>query len=75
MVICPRTDANLGGGLCDLPRWLDSLATMSTSSDSHVTRDWREELGLLEYGQRLTKLKRNISASSITGSPAIAERL
>ncbi len=75
LVICPSTEANLGDGLCDLSAWLDSLAPMSIGSDSHVTRDWREELRLLEYGQRLTKLKRNISASPLTGSPSTAERL
>ncbi len=75
VVICPSTEANLGDGLCDLTGWLDSLAPMSIGSDSHVTRDWREELRLLEYGQRLTKLKRNISASPLTGWPSTAERL
>ncbi len=74
-VICPSTEANLGDGVCDLPRWLDSGASMSIGSDSHVTRDWREELRLLEYGQRLIKQQRNISASPQTGSPATAERL
>ena len=75
VVICPSTEANLGDGLCDLPCWLESRAPLSIGSDSHVTRDWREELRLLEYGQRLTKLERNIGASPLTGSPATAERL
>jgi formimidoylglutamate deiminase len=75
VVICPSTEANLGDGLCDLPVWLSSRAPMSIGSDSHITRDWREELRLLEYGQRLTKQQRNISASPPSGMPSTAERL
>jgi formimidoylglutamate deiminase len=48
---------------------------MSVGSDSQVTRDWREELRLLEYGQRLVKQQRNISASPQYNMPSTAERL
>jgi formimidoylglutamate deiminase len=75
VVICPSTEANLGDGLCDLPSWLASNAPMSIGSDSHITRDWREELRLLEYGQRLIKQQRNISASQKSGMLSTAERL
>ena len=75
VVICPSTEANLGDGLCDLSGWLASGTPMSIGSDSHMTRDWREELRLLEYGQRLTKQQRNISASPQTSMPSTAERL
>jgi formimidoylglutamate deiminase len=75
VVICPSTEANLGDGLCDLSSWLASGASMSIGSDSHITRDWREELRLLEYGQRLIKQQRNISASPQSGMPSTAERL
>ena len=75
IVICPSTEANLGDGLCDLPRWLASGAAFSIGSDSHVTRDWREELRLLEYGQRLLLRQRNVAAAPELGSPASAERL
>ena len=75
VVICPSTEANLGDGLCDLSGWLASSTPMSIGSDSHVTRDWREELRLLEYGHRLIKQQRNISASANTGMPSTAERL
>ena len=75
VVICPSTEANLGDGLCDLPGWLTSSTAMSIGSDSHMTRDWREELRLLEYGHRLIKQQRNISASPHTGIPSTAERL
>ena len=75
IVICPSTEANLGDGLCDLPRWLAAGAALSIGSDSHATRDWREELRLLEYGQRLLLRRRNIAAAPELGSPGSAQRL
>jgi formimidoylglutamate deiminase len=74
-VICPATEANLGDGTTDLAAWLNAGATLSIGSDSHVTRDWREELRLVEYGQRLQHRARNISASPAAGLGATAERL
>ncbi len=74
-VICPTTEANLGDGTTDLRAWLNAGAALAIGSDSHVTRDWREELRLLEYGQRLQHRARNIAASPATGQTATAERL
>ncbi len=74
-VICPTTEANLGDGTTDLCAWLNAGTTLSIGSDSHVTRDWREELRLLEYGQRLQHRARNIAASPSAGLSATAERL
>ena len=74
-VICPTTEANLGDGTTDIAAWLNAGAAMSIGSDSHVTRDWREELRLMEYGQRLQHRARNIAASPATGQTATAERL
>ena len=74
-VICPTTEANLGDGTTDLIAWLNAGTTFSIGSDSHVTRDWREELRLLEYEQRLQHRARNISASPANGQSATAERL
>ena len=74
-VICPTTEANLGDGTADLGAWLNAGTALAIGSDSHVTRDWREELRLLEYGQRLQHRARNISASPATGHSATAERL
>ncbi|MCR5868406.1 formimidoylglutamate deiminase [Aquincola sp. J276] len=74
-VICPSTEANLGDGLADLPGWLAAGVKLTLGSDSHVTRDWREELRLLEYGQRLARRQRNVSAAPTQGQPATAERL
>jgi formimidoylglutamate deiminase len=74
VVLCPGTEANLGDGLCDLPRWLPSTTPLSIGTDSHVTRSWPEELRLLEYGQRLAWRQRNVSAEP-TSTPSSAERL
>ena len=74
-VICPTTEANLGDGTTDIAMWLNAGTAMSIGSDSHVTRDWREELRLMEYGQRLQHRARNIVASPSAGLTATAERL
>lgn len=74
VVICPGTEANLGDGLCDLPRWLASNTPLSLGSDSHVTRSWPEELRWLEYGQRLVHRRRNVAAWPGV-QPATAARL
>ena len=63
VVLCPSTEANLGDGLADLPGWLAAGVPLSIGSDSHVTRDWREELRWLEYGQRLARRQRNVAAA------------
>ena len=75
IVVCPSTEANLGDGLCDLPGWLNAGVPMTIGSDSHVTRDWREELRWLEYGQRLTLRQRNVAAAPELGKSSTAERL
>jgi formimidoylglutamate deiminase len=62
LVICPSTEANLGDGLADLPRWLASGAPLSIGSDSQVSRSALEELRWLEYGQRLVLRQRNVAA-------------
>ncbi|HEY6087334.1 MAG TPA: formimidoylglutamate deiminase [Burkholderiaceae bacterium] len=75
VVICPSTEANLGDGLADLPGWLAAGVPITIGSDSHVTRDWREELRWLDYGQRLARRQRNVSAAPQSGQPSTAERL
>jgi formimidoylglutamate deiminase len=64
VVLCPSTEANLGDGLCDLPRWLSSGTPLSIGSDSHVSRSLTEELRWLEYGQRLHLQRRNVAAAT-----------
>jgi formimidoylglutamate deiminase len=62
VVLCPSTEANLGDGLPDMPRWLASGTPLSIGSDSQVVRDALEELRWLEYGQRLVLRQRNVAA-------------
>ena len=75
IVICPSTEGNLGDGLADLPTWLQHGVPMAIGSDSHVCRQWNEELRWLEYGQRMQLQKRNVAASPSTGQSATATRL
>ncbi len=75
IVLCPTTEANLGDGLCDLPGWLNAGVPITIGSDSHVTRDWREELRWLEYGQRLVLRQRSVAAAPELAKPSTAERL
>lgn len=75
VVLCPATEANLGDGLPDLPRWLASPTPLSIGSDSQVSRHWAEELRWLEYGQRLALRQRNVAADMAAGGGASAARL
>ena len=60
IVICPSTEANLGDGIFDFSGYAGG--TWAIGSDSHVTRNWTQELRLLEYSQRLTQRRRNVAA-------------
>jgi formimidoylglutamate deiminase len=75
VVICPGTEANLGDGFTDIPGWLQAGVPMALGSDSHVTRAWPEELRWLDYGQRLLRRARNVSAAPDQGEPSTAARL
>jgi len=75
VVICPTTEGNLGDGLADIPAWLQAQVPMAIGSDSHVCRQWTEELRWLEYGQRLHLQRRNVAAAPQRGEPATALRL
>ena len=72
IVVCPSTEANLGDGLTDLGGWLSAGVPMAIGSDSHVTRNWPEELRWLEYGQRLARRQRNVAAAPAINQPATA---
>src|SRR6185295_5679945 len=65
IVLCPTTEANLGDGVFDLGSWLELQGRWCIGSDSHVTRDWCEELRLLEYTQRLVLRQRNVAAGAV----------
>ncbi|MDM0046671.1 formimidoylglutamate deiminase [Variovorax dokdonensis] len=71
--LCPSTEANLGDGLFDLPRWMAGQGRFGIGSDSHVCVDAAEELMLLEYGQRLALRQRNVAASP--GRAQVAQAL
>jgi formimidoylglutamate deiminase len=60
--LCPTTEANLGDGIFPAERFLNAGGIIGIGSDSHVAVDPAEELRLLEYGQRLTRQRRNLLA-------------
>jgi formimidoylglutamate deiminase len=60
VVICPTTEANLGDGFFNLTEAMRQSMRWSIGTDSHVNRNWSEELRLLEYGGRLSLRKRNV---------------
>ena len=75
VVLCPSTETNLADGVTDLPAWLRHGVPLSVGSDSQVTRSAVEELRLLEYTQRCTKLVRCVAAAPQQDQSSTAERL
>ena len=71
--LCLTTEANLGDGIFPASAYLDAQGRFGIGSDSHIGVDWRAELRLLEYGQRLPRRQRNVLASA--GAPFVADRL
>ncbi len=71
--LCPTTEANLGDGIFPAAAYLDAGGQVGLGSDSHICVDWRSELRLLEYGQRLLHRQRNVLASE--HRPFVADRL
>ena len=57
--LCPITEANLGDGIFEAPRFLEAGGRFAIGSDSNVRIALGEELRTLEYGQRLRERKRN----------------
>ncbi len=70
--LCPTTEANLGDGLFDGPRYWTAGGLWGIGSDSHVSHSPIEELRLLEYGQRLHARRRNVLRGA---GPAIGAAL
>jgi formimidoylglutamate deiminase len=58
--LCPITEANLGDGPFNGPRYLDHSGAFGIGSDSNVNISLTEELRMLEYSQRLRDLARNV---------------
>jgi formimidoylglutamate deiminase len=75
VVFCPTTEANLGDGVPDLPRWLAAGVPISVGSDSQVCRDAAVELRWLEYAQRLVRGRRNVAADPVRYEGSTAARL
>ncbi len=71
--LCLTTEANLGDGLFPAQAYLEQGGYFGIGSDSHIGIDWRAELRMLEYGQRLTLHARNVLATA--AQPYVAERL
>ncbi|CAM3877514.1 formimidoylglutamate deiminase [Paracidovorax anthurii] len=70
--LCPTTEANLGDGLFDMPRWRAAGGRWGVGSDSHACVNAAEELMLLEYGQRLALRRRNVLATDAHAQVATA---
>jgi formimidoylglutamate deiminase len=68
--LCLTTEANLGDGIFPARAYLDAGGRIGVGSDSHIGVDWRSELRLLEYGQRLARRERNVLASAAQSRPA-----
>lgn len=71
--LCPTTEGNLGDGIFPLADYLATGDSIAIGGDSHVCVDPAEELRLMEYSQRLTHRRRNVSASR--GEPHTGARL
>ena len=57
--LCPITEANLGDGIFEAPRFAAAGGCFAVGTDSNVRIALNEELRTLEYGQRLRAQKRN----------------
>lgn len=71
--LCLTTEANLGDGLFPAASFLAEGGRIGVGSDSHICVDWRAELRLLEYGQRLLRRQRNVLADD--AQPFVADHL
>ena len=61
--LCPITEANLGDGIFNAPRYLDRGGAIGIGSDSNVKIALSEELRMLEVSQRLRDQRRVILTS------------
>ena len=61
--LCPTTEGNLGDGIFPFLRYREKGGRYAIGSDSHVSQTPVEELRWLEYAQRLTMRRRNVTAS------------
>jgi formimidoylglutamate deiminase len=61
--LCPTTEGNLGDGIFPFLRYREKGGRYAIGTDSNVSRSPVEELRWLEYVQRLSLRRRNISAT------------
>jgi len=61
--LCPTTEGNLGDGIFPFLRYREKGGRYAIGGDSHVSQTPVEELRWLEYAQRLTMRRRNVTAS------------
>lgn len=73
--ICPTTEANLGDGIFDASKWLESAGAWGIGSDSHVCVNAAEEIMQFEYSQRLSSRRRNLLATEREPNVATAMTL
>jgi formiminoglutamate deiminase len=75
--LCPVTEANLGDGVFDGPRFLAAGGRFGVGTDSNVRISVAEELRQLEYSQRLRDKARNVlfPAPGSTGAALYARAL
>ncbi|GAB5388098.1 MAG: formimidoylglutamate deiminase [Alphaproteobacteria bacterium] len=66
--LCPITEANLGDGLFNMQEWLQAGGAFGVGSDSNIELTAPGELRLLDYGQRLTRRRRNLLPPADTAS-------
>lgn len=58
--LCPVTEANLGDGIFQGRRFLESGGALGVGTDSNVRISLPQELSMLEYSQRLKEQERNV---------------
>ena len=71
-VLCPTTEGTLGDGFFQADVWSAAGGAVGIGTDSHVTIDPREELRWFEYGRRLSRRQRGLSATSGQPHPGAA---
>ena len=70
VVICPSTEGNLGDGYFPISDFIEAGGRWCIGSDSHIGINPFEDLRLLDYGQRMSKQKRNIMLNGKPGDSA-----
>jgi formimidoylglutamate deiminase len=60
--LCPVTEANLGDGIFDAPRFVKNRGRTAIGTDSNILIGVADELRQLEYSQRLRDRSRNVMA-------------